>query len=411
VSDPDWAPGLLLRMADQRTIFATLACVVLAALTCAGLTACGGSSSSSRNKLATISTCLRKEGLAPSSTDPGEVPLGMTPKQLVVALKKCGVRGGTFSGAEESGPTSPAKRIVVGRELVKQVTCLQEHGFQVTATKNVEQQLFNANGVDTKSARFRAANRECRQKFVEAIRKLGPGYAPDEGNGRSSVASTGAEEPIANPQAIAYAHTVNLRRSDVRALVPTARQKEGTGTFLGRCERPVGSDEAIGIPSQAFTQNLERKKGPGVLGVLSIYPEESVRSAVYTTTTSTRAAHALDVAIGPVGQTCLRQSFPETAEVRSESGQEEPLFAEVKVFPIDVQVGRVHIQGMRASASLAAVMTNTSKRQPYYDDLLGFSCGPSEIFLKVSSSPSDPAATERRLLALLHTRAQANKLS
>jgi hypothetical protein len=178
VSNTDWAPGLLLRMAGQRMMFVALACVVLAVLTCVGLTACGGSSSSSQGKLAKINTCLRSEGVVVSSPGTGELTPGMSPKRLVAALKKCGVRGGTFSGSEQSDPTSSAKRIVVERELVKQVTCLQEHGFHVTATKNVEQQLFNANGVNTKSVRFRAANRECRQKFVEAIRKLGPGYGP-----------------------------------------------------------------------------------------------------------------------------------------------------------------------------------------------------------------------------------------
>ncbi len=168
---------------------------------------CGGASSSSRNKLATISTCLRKEGLAPSGTGPGEVPPGMTPKQLVVALKKCGVRTGHLASPVEAGVVSAAKRAVVERELVKQVTCLQEHGFHVTATKNVEQQLFNANGVNTKSVRFRAANRECRQKFVEAIRKLGPGYGPDEGAGSSSVASTGP--PVSSQRETRYAECVH----------------------------------------------------------------------------------------------------------------------------------------------------------------------------------------------------------
>jgi hypothetical protein len=226
----------------------------------------------------------------------------------------------------------------------------------------------------------------------------------------SISAAVGADKPIASAQDRAYAHAVNLRAADIPGLVPVARHKEGAGTFLGRCEKPAGDGEAIGIPSQAFTQSLERKKGPGVLGVLSVYPEESVRSAVYTTTTSTRATRALSVAIGPVGQACLRRSFRGTTQVSSESGHEEPFFTQVKVFPLHIQIGPVQIQGMRASASLAAGMTNTPNRQPYYEDLLGFSSGPNEIFLKVTSSPSDPAATERRLLSLLYTRAETHKL-
>jgi hypothetical protein len=131
----------------------------------------------------------------------------MTPKQLVVALKKCGVRTGNLASPVEASVASAAKRAVVERELVKQVTCLQEHGFYVVATKNVEQQLFNANGVNTRSVRFRAANRECRQKFVEAIRKLGPGYGPDEGAGSSPVASTGPS--VSSPRDTKYARCVH----------------------------------------------------------------------------------------------------------------------------------------------------------------------------------------------------------
>jgi hypothetical protein len=228
----------------------------------------------------------------------------------------------------------------------------------------------------------------------------------------SITGRVGADTPIADAQTVAYAHAVNLRRSDVPGLVLDARRKEGMGTFLGRCERPAGSGETAGIPSQAFEENMEhgeRSKGSGILSILSIYPLESVRSAVYTTTSSTLATHAVAVATGTVGQACLRESFRGTTQVSSESGHQEPFFTEVKVSPLHVQIAGLQIQGIRASASLAAGMTNTPNRQPYYQDLLGFSSGPHEIFLKVTSSPRDPAATEQRLLSLLHTRAQAHK--
>jgi hypothetical protein len=174
------SPRNLIATRGQRVTFAALACVVIAGLICVGLTACGGSSSSSQGKLAKDNTCSWSEGVVVSSTGTGNATPGMSSKRLATALKVCGVRGGTFSGAEKSGPTSSAKRIVVERELLKQVACLQERGFRVTAAKSVEQQLFNANGVNTKSVRFRAANRECRERVVEAIRKLGPSYELDD---------------------------------------------------------------------------------------------------------------------------------------------------------------------------------------------------------------------------------------
>ncbi len=219
----------------------------------------------------------------------------------------------------------------------------------------------------------------------------------------SSSATLRASTHLTNPETVAYARAVNLRAADVPGLVPAARQKEGTGIFLGRCERPAGSGEAVGIPSQAFRQNLEHKKGSGIL---SIYPEESVRSVVYTTTSSTLAAHAITVAIGTVGQACLRQSFLAGGGiVSSESGQ-EPVFTKSIVSELHIPVGRVQIRGMRASASLAADMANAPNRQPYYEDVLGFSSGPHEIFLKITSSPRNPTATDRRLLTLLYSRAR-----
>lgn len=221
----------------------------------------------------------------------------------------------------------------------------------------------------------------------------------------SISAPVGADKPIADAQTVAYAHAVNLRASDVPELVPAARQKEGTGIFLGRCEMPAGSREVLGIPSQGF-----RFEAGLPTTARSSYHKESVRSVVYVMKSPTLAAHALAMALGSVGQACFRRAFFGAGIDRSKSGRAEPLFSHVKILTWRTQVPGVQIQGIRMTASLGAVFAGTRNRQPYYEDILGFVSGPSEIFLKVTSSPSDPAATERRLLALLHTRAEAHKL-
>lgn len=221
-----------------------------------------------------------------------------------------------------------------------------------------------------------------------------------------AVAGSGSTTaPITKAQAVAYAHAVNLRASDVLELVPAARQKEGTGTFLGRCEMPAGSREVLGIPSQGF-----RFEAGLLTTALSSYHRESVRSVVYVMKSPRLAARALAMALGSVGQACFRRAFFGAGIDRSESGREEPLFSHVKIFTWRIQVRGVQVQGIRMTASLGAVFAGTGNRQPYYEDILGFVSGPSEIFLKVTSSPRDSTATDRRLLALLYSRAQAQKL-
>ena len=166
--------------------------IVVAALVCVtALTACNVLSDNSGRKEAAVSTCLRKQGIVPISSGSHEIPPGMTPTRLASALKKCGVRSGQFSGATEAGVNNPVKRAVVERELRKISACLREHGFPVTTPKNVYYPpVFNANGVNTKSTQFREANRECRRRFIEDIRKLGYGYGGEHGGKVSSGAAT-----------------------------------------------------------------------------------------------------------------------------------------------------------------------------------------------------------------------------
>lgn len=169
----------------------TVAIAVSALMCVTALTACNVVSDKAGNRDTTVSTCLRKKGIVPSSTSSGEVPSDMTPTQLASALKKCGVRKGIFLGAAKAGVNNSVKRAVVEQELRKISACLREHGFAVTTPKNVYYPpVFNANGVDTKSTRFREANRECKRRFVEDIRRLGRGYGGEYGGNVSSGTAT-----------------------------------------------------------------------------------------------------------------------------------------------------------------------------------------------------------------------------
>lgn len=218
----------------------------------AALTACGGSTHSPRDKAADVSTCLRKYGIVLSNTGPGVVSPDMTPIELTVALKKCGVRNGKVSGSLQVGVTNAAKRAIVERELRKISACLREHGFAVTTPKDVYKgPIFYPNGIDTRSGRFRRAEGGCRRKFVEAIRKLGAGYAPGYGGETTANTTTsGPTSPLSTRKLAVcvrgYGAAVIRAGAQVGLRVPGHVSSTEFAAILKNCH--VGSDGVEGGP-------------------------------------------------------------------------------------------------------------------------------------------------------------------
>jgi hypothetical protein len=181
---------------------------------------------------------------------------------------------------------------------------------------------------------------------------------------------------------------------------------------------PASSGEVVSIPSQGFHQSLEHQSGGTT--ILSLYPEERVRSAVYVMKSHGLAVQDLGVSLGSQGRACLSRAFSNGTTAgsgvlgggmtRSESGHEEATFTQMRVGALRVHLHGVQVEGMRMTARLAAAPAGTSGRSPYFEDVLGFVSGPSEVFLKVTSSPHNPAATDSRLLSLLYHRARQASL-
>jgi hypothetical protein len=193
----------------------------------AALTSCGGSSNSSQNgshlNIVAVSNCLRNEGFVLHGTSPGEAPSGMSATQVTASLKGCGFSHVNVSGPPEAGLVSAAKQSVVERELTKISACLQRRGFNVTPRANSFSVYppFNANGVNTSSSGFIAADKACSRQFVEAVRNLGPSYIP----GRDAEAAPGT----LSPPATGSSHTATLAAC-VRKYGATVVQ---TGTLVG----------------------------------------------------------------------------------------------------------------------------------------------------------------------------------
>jgi hypothetical protein len=205
------------------------------------LASCGGSSGGAPSKIAIVAYCLRKGGIVLSSTGPVELQREMTPTQFGATLQRCGVATGHYSGLLEIGPSNGAKRAAVERELVKQVSCLQEHGFHVTATENEEQKLFNANGVNTRSARFRAASTRCRERFVAEVRSLGPGYGLEHARPKTSesgrvLGSQGEGSAILAECARKYGAEVIEAAGAVGLRVPSGKSDTQVAALIKTCE-------------------------------------------------------------------------------------------------------------------------------------------------------------------------------
>ena len=215
----------------RRKPAAAAATVLVLLLACLGLAACGGSSSSSSGTTATTSAstgtgakganagrfaavreCLQKNGVTLPAFKPGQhgqpqargpfgggagaagsaggpqLPKGVTRAQYEAALKKCGA--GKFSG--RSGGGARFKSPAFQAALAKFATCMRENGVNVPAPNTSGNgPVFDTKGIDTTSAKFKAAEAKCQSDLSGAFRR-GPGAG---GSPNASGAPPGAAPP------------------------------------------------------------------------------------------------------------------------------------------------------------------------------------------------------------------------
>jgi hypothetical protein len=86
-----------------------------------------------------------------------QLPKGVTRAQFEAALKKCGAAGGL------SAATGRLNAPSIATALVKFATCLRDSGVSVPEPNTSGRgPIFNTSGLDTSSARFKAATAKCR---------------------------------------------------------------------------------------------------------------------------------------------------------------------------------------------------------------------------------------------------------
>jgi hypothetical protein len=196
----------------RRNPTAAAVLIVLASLVRA---ACGSSSKSSSGATATASAsattstagrapgaaagrfsafreCLQKNGVTLPKRTPGQrpspgggflgggrdpvLPKGMSRAQYEAIVPKCGGAPGGFGGARGGLFDSPAAR----QALARFATCMRENGVKVPAPNTTGKgPVFGSKGLDTSSAKFKAAEAKCASELSGAFRgRPGAGGPP-----------------------------------------------------------------------------------------------------------------------------------------------------------------------------------------------------------------------------------------
>jgi hypothetical protein len=235
----------------------------------------------------------------------------------------------------------------------------------------------------------------------------------------AAAGSGSASTSITKAQAVAFAQAVNLRAGDVRGLIVSGASHVAKGPLGGQGETcgiaaPVGT--VAGMSSRTFERLGEHTS------VSRIY-SQGVASVVYVMQSTAQASGeiaAVDAgANNPAIVGCLKHGFE---SVRFEGEHEAgagvgkptggpPIFSHVEVSAPHSPAGAVQADGLEIKAHSAIKVRGTKGPFNFYEDWLGYAVGPAVIMLVDTGTPHPfPAATERRLLALLYGRAEAHKL-
>lgn len=228
----------------------------------------------------------------------------------------------------------------------------------------------------------------------------------DSSTHASSIsAPIGADKPIANPQAVAYSDAVNLTAADVPGLQAARHQPKretAAGPYRGamnRCDNAAArAGEVIGITSPTFVH-------------LSSRPLQSVSSGVYFFKSEALAHQYLAVPDSARFAACVKtvaSNEPKTI-TREGSKVAEPMFSDPHVWTLPASLPGVRAYGLRLAAHSAFGGPGGSES---HEDFISFVMGDAVITLTATGQAHPfPAATERRLLSLLYSRAEAHQVS
>jgi hypothetical protein len=214
--------------------------------------------------------------------------------------------------------------------------------------------------------------------------------------------SASKTDPLgASAKAVVLANAINLRQADVPGLsAHFERDREARSGPLGNCDE-ASARGPIGFLSQRFGRGGTR-----------VLPTESVSSGVYLMASEAQAVREFDALGSARARACIRHDVERTIK-KGEREKAEPFLATpVEVVSLAPLRRPLPVAGMRRIVRLAIASPFSEGRSRVYLDQCGFVVGRVLVDLLAVGSPHPlPLVTERRLLALLYSRAEAHKVS
>jgi hypothetical protein len=216
----------------------------------------------------------------------------------------------------------------------------------------------------------------------------------------------GADKPTSSPQAVAYAHVVNLRVSDLPGFkLALAGESEHGDAPSGPVPRPV--EECDGGPvvngaSRGAASPLFQKQSVQI---------QTIMSVVYTMRDPSIASAYIAAADDRRGLGCLQR---EEVRKRAASG----LHQKSEVVALRSPLAGAPVSGVRVLTCPPGSQPCETRRVRSFADRLWLAAGPYVVALfyivpaENEAKGPDPLAlpVERHLIALLYNRAQAHKL-
>lgn len=214
--------------------------------------------------------------------------------------------------------------------------------------------------------------------------------------------TTAARGSISKAQATAYAREVNLGAADVPGAVVRLTERESAAPSqasveFARCSGRVNPQRRVAnIDSPSFRL--------GTVGMTT-----RVKSSVEVQPSAALAAQNYDAIRSARGHACLTRQLTQTFRKTTAPGRASVEHTTVTSLPNLLPTGQESF-GVRVTATLIGTVRGKQVRLPVYLDVFAILAGPAEVNMSATAGRHVPStATERRLLSLLYSRAEAHK--
>jgi hypothetical protein len=227
------------------------------------------------------------------------------------------------------------------------------------------------------------------------------GVAHDAASAVSSGGDAVASRAPTRPQALAFAHAVNLSASDIPEASVEAKRASASDASERRedrsCERFVGSSATHKL-AEASSPKIKRGEELEI---------ERITSTVTVLSDERAVARQFALLAKPALRECAARALTRNLDDKPIS---HASWGRVTVSRLPVHAaGATATIGIRIVATLNVPFSEVSV--PIYVDVLGFGMGRAEVALTAMSATQPvPATTEQELLALLLARARTHPL-